>query len=189
MTGTAGVRDAVPDPPVRGLTVLHDPGCPLCGHLSDWLSRQPQLVPLEFVPVGSEEARRRFPGVDQTAAFREITVVGDGGQVWTGHHAFVTCLWALAQYRPLAHRLSTPAGLPLARGAALAAAKYRAATWAPGRVEGPYRPPPSPPPQPPPRAAPHAPPRPWSPPSRIATVDAPGCDGDGRCAVPDQGLA
>ncbi|MGP3983883.1 thiol-disulfide oxidoreductase DCC family protein [Streptomyces sp. KR80] len=121
---------------VRRLTVLHDPGCPLCRHLSDWLRRQRQLVPLEFVAVGSDEARERFPGIDQTVAYREITVVGDGGQVWTGHAAFVVCLWALAAHRPLAHRLSTPAGLPFARGAALAAAKYRAATSAKRRSPG-----------------------------------------------------
>lgn len=126
--------------PVRRLTVLHDPACPLCRHLAQWLSRQPSLVELEFVPVGSEQARLRFPGIDQTAALREITVIGDGGQVWTGHHAFVVCLWALAKYRPLAHRLSTPAGLPLARAAALAAAKYRSATgrtgWTPAAPFG-----------------------------------------------------
>jgi predicted DCC family thiol-disulfide oxidoreductase YuxK len=124
----AAVDAPVAAPAVRRLTVLHDPGCPLCAHLVKWLRGQPALVELEFVPVGSAEARRRFPGVDQTAAFREITVIGDSGQLWTGHHAFVTCLWALARYRPLAHRLSTPAGLPLARAAALAAAKYRAAS-------------------------------------------------------------
>ncbi|MCM2578296.1 thiol-disulfide oxidoreductase DCC family protein [Streptomyces meridianus] len=124
-----GATAPAPMPPVTRLTVLHDPGCPLCRHLSGWLRRQRQLVPLEFVAVGSDEARARFPDLDQVAAFREITVVADGGQVWTGPGAFVTCLWALAEHRPLAHRLSTPAGLPLARGAALAASKYRGARW------------------------------------------------------------
>lgn len=128
-TGRGATAPAPTPPPVRRLTVLHDPDCPLCRHLSGWLSRQRQLVPLEFVAVGSDEARSRFPGLDHAAAFREITVVADGGQVWTGPAAFVTCLWALAEHRPLAHRLSTPAGLPLARGAALAASKYRGARW------------------------------------------------------------
>ncbi|MCZ2525318.1 thiol-disulfide oxidoreductase DCC family protein [Streptomyces sp. HB2AG] len=115
-----------PGPPqLRRLTVLHDPACPLCRHLAGWLRRQRQLVPLEFVPVASPEAARRFPGIDQRAAYGEITVVGDTGEFWTGHHAFVTCLWALAEYRPTAHRLSTPAGLPMARAATLAASKYR----------------------------------------------------------------
>ena len=114
--------------PVRRLTVLHDPACLLCRHLSGWLRRQRQLVPLEFVAVASAEARSRFPGVDHEASLGEITVVADTGEVWTGPHAFVACLWALADHRHLAHRLSTPAGLPLARAAAFAASKYRAAT-------------------------------------------------------------
>ncbi|WP_377270600.1 thiol-disulfide oxidoreductase DCC family protein [Peterkaempfera sp. SMS 1(5)a] len=121
-------RVPAPPQPVRRLTVLHDPACPLCRHLGDWLRRQRQLVELEFVPVASPEARERFPGVDHDAALGEIIVVADTGEVWTGHHAFVSCLWALADHRPLAHRLSTPAGLPLARAAAFAASKYRAAT-------------------------------------------------------------
>jgi predicted DCC family thiol-disulfide oxidoreductase YuxK len=117
-------------PPVRGLTVLHDPDCGLCRRLTGWLRGQRQLVPLEFVAVAGPEARRRFPGLDHDASLGEITVVADTGEVWRGPHAFVTCLWALADHRTLATRLSTPAGLPLARAAAFAASRYRAAVGA-----------------------------------------------------------
>jgi predicted DCC family thiol-disulfide oxidoreductase YuxK len=65
--------------PVRRLTVLYDAGCSLCTFLRDWLLRQPQLVPLELVPAGSDEARRRFPGLDHRATLDEITVVGGRG--------------------------------------------------------------------------------------------------------------
>ncbi|WP_063772040.1 thiol-disulfide oxidoreductase DCC family protein [Kitasatospora mediocidica] len=115
-------------PAVTRLTVLHDPGCPLCRGLTGWLRGQPQLVPLEFVAVASAEAYARYPQLDHDASLGEITVVADTGEVWRGPHAFVACLWALAEHRPLAQRLSTPAGLPLARAAAFAASKYRAAT-------------------------------------------------------------
>ncbi|MEV7025542.1 DCC1-like thiol-disulfide oxidoreductase family protein [Kitasatospora sp. NPDC093558] len=115
-------------PPVRRLTVLHDPACPLCRSLTTWLRGQRQLVPLEFVAAASPEARALFPGLDHDASLGEITVVGDTGEVWRGHHAFVACLWALADHRSLAQRLSTPAGLPLARAAAFTAAKLRAVT-------------------------------------------------------------
>lgn len=185
--GGRGVTAPAPmPPPVRRLAVLHDPGCPLCRHLSGWLSRQPQLVPLEFVAVGSKEARARFPDLDQAAAFREITVVADGGQVWTGPSAFVTCLWALAEHRPLAHRLSTPASLPLARGAALAASKYRGAAWRRTQADSPGRGQ---------RTAGPAPDGPWQGwggdawdgdawPGRSASgVEPDGCDG--QCPAPD----
>ncbi|MFJ9022731.1 DCC1-like thiol-disulfide oxidoreductase family protein [Streptomyces sp. NPDC102259] len=111
--------------PVRRLTVLHDAGCSLCGFLRDWLGRQPQLVPLEFVAAGSAEAAARFPGLDHRATLDEITVVGDLGQVYQGAAAWIVTLWALREYRPMSHRLSTPAGAKLARGAVLAAARWR----------------------------------------------------------------
>ncbi len=127
-TTTVGGR-GVQYAPVRRLTVLYDAQCSLCRFLRDWLMRQRQLVPLDAVPVGSEEARSRFPYLDHASTFEEITVVGDGGQVYRGPAAWVVCLWALAEYRPLSHRFSTPSGLRLARGAVLAAAKYRGAQW------------------------------------------------------------
>lgn len=117
-------------PAVRGLTVLYDAGCPLCGFLRDWLAGQPQLVRLDFVPAGSPEARRRFPRLDHASTLVDITVVADGGQVYRGANAWVVCLWALAEYRPMAHRLSTPQGAKLAKGAVVAASKYREALLA-----------------------------------------------------------
>ncbi|MEU9476356.1 DUF393 domain-containing protein [Streptomyces sp. NPDC048191] len=115
--------------PVRGLTVLYDAECGLCTHLRDWLVRQPQLVPLDLVPANSDLARARFPGLDHSATLDEVTVVGDSGQVYQGSRAWIVVLWALREQRPLAHRLSTPYGARLARGAVLAAAKWRGAQW------------------------------------------------------------
>lgn len=109
--------------PVRRLTVLYDAQCPLCVHLRGWLQRQ--LVPLDLVPAGSAEARRRFPELDHAATLQEITVVGDLGQVYRETAAWIVCLWALAGYRARAHWLTTPAGRPFARGTVLAAARYR----------------------------------------------------------------
>ncbi|MEW2067419.1 DCC1-like thiol-disulfide oxidoreductase family protein [Streptomyces sp. NPDC007346] len=114
--------------PVRRLTVLYDAQCPLCTHLRHWLGRQRQLVPLDLVPVGSAEARRRFPELDPASTYAEITAVGDLGQVYLGASAWIVCLWALAEYRSKAHWLTTPAGAPFARGTVLAAARYRSAT-------------------------------------------------------------
>ncbi|MGW4389142.1 thiol-disulfide oxidoreductase DCC family protein [Streptomyces sp. NPDC004685] len=113
--------------PVRRLILLYDAQCPLCTFLRNWLARQRQLVPLDLVPAGSEEARRRCPGIDHISTLSEITLVGDSGQIYRGPAAWVVTLWALSEYRPLSHRFSTPAGAHLARAAVLAAAKYRRA--------------------------------------------------------------
>ncbi|WP_372496812.1 thiol-disulfide oxidoreductase DCC family protein [Streptomyces shenzhenensis] len=126
---TATVDRDAPRVPVHGLTVLYDAECSLCSFLRDWLGRQPQLVPLDLVPAGSEEARRRFPDLDHSATLDEVTVVGDAGQVYRDTAAWIVVLWALREQRPLAHRLSTPAGARLARGAVLAAARWRGAQW------------------------------------------------------------
>ncbi|MET7616408.1 DCC1-like thiol-disulfide oxidoreductase family protein [Streptomyces sp. NPDC005408] len=120
--------------PVRRLTVLYDAQCTLCVHLRSWLLRQRQLVPLDLVPAGSVEAQRRYPRLDHTATLREITVIGDRGQIYTGPAAWIVCLWALADYRPKAHWLATPAGLPFVRVTMLAASKYREATASGGAV-------------------------------------------------------
>ncbi|MGW3913856.1 thiol-disulfide oxidoreductase DCC family protein [Streptomyces sp. NPDC005070] len=125
--------------PVLGLTVLYDAHCSLCAFLKKWLAGQAQLVPLRFVPAGSEEAARSCPGLDHRATLDEITVVGDAGQVYQGAAAWIVTLWALRDYRSLAHRLSTPTGARLARGATLAAAKWREAQssrrWGGGAYE------------------------------------------------------
>ncbi|WP_406447288.1 DUF393 domain-containing protein [Streptomyces sp. NBC_01613] len=124
------MRAAVADrTPVRRLTILYDAECSLCAFLRDWLVRQPQLVPLELVAAGSEAARQRFPGLDHSATLDDITVVGDAGQVYRSTAAWIVTLWALREHRPLAHRLSTPSGAKLAKGAVLAAAKWRGAQW------------------------------------------------------------
>ncbi|MFC7217372.1 thiol-disulfide oxidoreductase DCC family protein [Streptomyces polyrhachis] len=113
--------------PICRLTVLYDAGCSLCAFLRGWLVRQRQLVPLDLVPCGSEEARRRFPELDHGATREEITVVGDSGQVYTGPGAWIVVLWALAGHRATAHRLLSGPGAAAARAAVLAAARYRQA--------------------------------------------------------------
>lgn len=113
---------------VHGLTVLYDADCKLCTFVRNWLSGQAQLVRLTFVPCGSPTARRRFPGLDHAATREEITAVGDRGQVYKGASAWVVCLWALAKYRPLAHRLASGAGAQAARAAVLVAARWPGAT-------------------------------------------------------------
>jgi hypothetical protein len=108
-----------------GLYVLYDAGCPMCSRFRDWLVLQPLLVPMRPVPAGSPEAHALFPTLDHARTLREITVVGDDGAVWTNEHAWVMALWATRQFRGMAERLSHPAWLPFARGAAATAAGVR----------------------------------------------------------------
>ncbi|MDT7573290.1 MAG: hypothetical protein QOE05_3464 [Actinomycetota bacterium] len=114
-------------PPLQRIAVLYDARCNLCRAARGWLERQAQLVPLEFVPAASPEARERFPFLDHDATLQEITVVGDDGGVWIGAKAWVVCLWALEGKRGLAHRLSSPAMMPKARALVSFVARHRTA--------------------------------------------------------------
>lgn len=100
---------------LRSATVLYDSGCALCRRARAWLEVQPQLLPLVFVPACSPEAHRRFPGLDHASTLRDLTVVGDTGEVWRAERAWVVCVWALVEHRVTAERLAGPAMLPLAR--------------------------------------------------------------------------
>ena len=111
--------------PVQRVTVLYDARCNLCRTARAWLERQPQLVPLEFLAAGSADAVRRYPYLDPAMTLEDLTVVGDGGEVWVGAKAWVVCLWALEGKRGLAHRLSSPALMPRARAVVELVSRHR----------------------------------------------------------------
>ena len=121
---------------VSRLTVLYDSGCALCSLFREWLAGQPALVRLDLVPAESAQARALFPGLDHARTMQEITVVGDDGSIWTGEHAWVMCLWALAAHRATAERLATPTRLRMARAMALSAAGLRHLLARPPLVNG-----------------------------------------------------
>ena len=88
------------------LTVLYDPTCGLCRRSHEWLVQQRKLVELVFVPCKSTEARQRFPRLDHELTSKDLTVVGEHGEVYMGPKAWLMVLWALSQYREWAYRLS-----------------------------------------------------------------------------------
>jgi predicted DCC family thiol-disulfide oxidoreductase YuxK len=100
---------------MRRLTVLYDSQCALCQRAWIWLNAQRQYVRLEFIPAGSELARSRLPELDHEATLRELTVIGDGGEVYLGVKAWLMCLWALREYRSMALRWSAPDRMESAR--------------------------------------------------------------------------
>jgi predicted DCC family thiol-disulfide oxidoreductase YuxK len=109
--------------PVKSLTVLYDGDCGLCAWAKDWILKQPSLVRLEFVAMGSNEARAAYPQLPPG----ELAVVADTGEVWLGNRAWLVCLWGLREYRSLAFRLTSPGLLRLAREAFSAVSRNRVA--------------------------------------------------------------
>jgi predicted DCC family thiol-disulfide oxidoreductase YuxK len=97
------------------LTVLYDPDCGLCRRAHEWLAEQAKLVDLSFVPCASDEARRRYPQLNQALTKQDLTVIGDHGAVYFGPKAWLMVLWALARYRDWSYRLAAPELLPTTR--------------------------------------------------------------------------
>jgi len=100
------------------LYVLYDADCGVCTAARSWCTEQPQMIPLTFVAANSQQAARLFPTLTQIGSVpEELLVVDDRGGVYRGGHAWIMCLYALAEYRELSYRLSSPTLLPLARQA------------------------------------------------------------------------
>jgi predicted DCC family thiol-disulfide oxidoreductase YuxK len=94
------------------LDILFDPSCALCRRCVGWMQHQPSYVPLRFVPCTGEQARARYGDIPWLGD--ELVVVSDAGEVWVGPAGFLTCLWALEEYRDWSFRLAGPAFAPLA---------------------------------------------------------------------------
>ena len=100
---------------MKCLYVLFDAHCELCVRCRNWLAQQPAFVPLVFIAFQSDEAQRRFPGIDALKPEEQLLVISDEGAVYRGANAWIMCLWALENYREHAQRLAHPALLPLAK--------------------------------------------------------------------------
>ncbi|HEY1050219.1 MAG TPA: DUF393 domain-containing protein [Prosthecobacter sp.] len=99
------------------LTIFYDAHCGLCSRFRRWMLEQPAYVRLDFVAYDSPQALRRCPDLPRMRADQEIVVMGDDGSLWQGAAAWVTCLWALREYREWSLRLASPGMLGLARKA------------------------------------------------------------------------
>lgn len=97
------------------LTIFYDARCGLCSRFRRWMLDQPAYVSLEFIPYDSVHARRRCPNLPNLRADQEIVVMSDDGSFWQGAAAWVTCLWALREYREWSLRLATPGMLGISR--------------------------------------------------------------------------
>jgi len=102
---------------MKTLTIFYDPHCGLCSRFREWLEAQPQRVTIRFTDFRSEEASRRFPGLRELGAERDVVVLADDGRWWQGAAAWLTCLWATREYRNWAFRMAAPALLPFVKKA------------------------------------------------------------------------
>lgn len=100
---------------MKTLTILYDQDCGFCRQCRGWLEVQPALIRLKFVSCHSDEARRRFPGIEAYHPTEQLVLISDNGNVYVGDSAWLMCLYALKHYRAWAKKLSRPLLRPLAR--------------------------------------------------------------------------
>jgi len=100
---------------MKSLTILYDSDCGLCCQCRGWLATQPQLLPLEFLPLQSLEVARRFGDLRRLRPEEQMLVIADTGELWQGDAAWVMCLHALRDYQALARKFAHPAFRPLIR--------------------------------------------------------------------------
>lgn len=100
---------------MKKLYVLYDGQCAFCRRCRIWLSLQPAFVPLAFIPLQSPEVTSRFPGIEAFRPDERMVVISSEGAIWRGEAAWITCLWALREYRAWSFTLAQPALRPFAR--------------------------------------------------------------------------
>ena len=100
---------------MTSLTIFHDPSCGLCGRFRQWLESQALWLKVEFIGYDEAEAARRFPGIREIDADREIVVLADDGNWWQGPEAWLVCLWATREHRVFSHQLAAPRFRPWLR--------------------------------------------------------------------------
>jgi len=102
---------------MKKLYVLYDAEEDFALRCYAWLTAQPTVWPLEFVPFQAPELTARFAGIDDFRRRGPLLVVSDEGGVYAGPSAFIICFHALEDYQDWSFRLSAPTLLPLAQRA------------------------------------------------------------------------
>jgi predicted DCC family thiol-disulfide oxidoreductase YuxK len=81
------------------LHIFYDSRCGLCSSFRQWMQSQAALVQIHFLPYDSAEALKLCPSLPSLRADQEIVCMADDGRYWQGGDAWLTCLWALDDYR------------------------------------------------------------------------------------------
>jgi len=106
---------------MKQLTVLYDPACGLCVRCRQWLSDQPKIVDMRFIPQGSRRQEKLYPTLklktDAAGQAEELIAIDDLGRVYRDDKAWIACFFALRRYRSLSMKLAGPGMAGLARRA------------------------------------------------------------------------
>ena len=100
--------------PMTELTIFYDLRCGLCCQVKAWMLRQRAYLKLSFLPFDSPMALQVLPELPELDPAGQIVVYANTGEVYQGAEAWITCLWALRNWRGWARRFSRPEWHPMA---------------------------------------------------------------------------
>ena len=99
---------------MRRLLVVYDMA-EIATHTRYWLEREPQYVPIDFVPARHFADGAGLPGLDPASVAERITAIDDEGNLWRDGKAELVVMWALRRYRSRALLIGHPSRLPFRR--------------------------------------------------------------------------
>lgn len=95
--------------------LIYDGQCPVCQKTVAWIGENMRKDAFEMIPCQSEEARKRFPFVEQTVCMQAMQLVLPDGEVFSGEKALPEIVKRLKRYSPAAALFDLPGSEVLSR--------------------------------------------------------------------------
>ena len=97
------------------VVLIYDGGCPVCQKTVAWIRENMRKDAFEMIPCQSEEARKRFPFVEQAVCMQAMQLILPDGEVLSGEKALPEILKRLKRYSPAAALFDLPGSEILSR--------------------------------------------------------------------------
>jgi predicted DCC family thiol-disulfide oxidoreductase YuxK len=95
--------------------LIYDGECPVCRKTVTWIRENMRKDAFEMIPCQSEEARKRFPFVEQAVCMQAMQLILPDGAVLSGEKALPEIVKRLERYSPAAALFDLPGSEILAR--------------------------------------------------------------------------
>jgi predicted DCC family thiol-disulfide oxidoreductase YuxK len=95
--------------------LIYDEGCPVCRKTVAWIRENMCKDAFEMIPCQSEEARKKFPFIEQAVCMQAMQLILPGSEVLGGEKALPEIVKRLKRYSPAAALFALPGAEILTR--------------------------------------------------------------------------
>ena len=95
--------------------LIYDGECPVCRKTVEWIRENMRKDAFEMIPCQSEEARKRFPFVEQAVCMQTMQLILPDREALSGEKALPEIVKGLKRYSPAAALFELPGSGILAR--------------------------------------------------------------------------